>query len=660
MHAFNQNKPLVYTIKDRCRVCYTCVRECPAKAMKIINGQAEVIGDRCIACGNCIKVCSQEAKAFHKSVEDVQELLKSSSKVVACIAPSFPAEFSEIEDPRVFIGMIKKLGFDRVVEVSFGADLVAKEYQKLAKNNPEVPIITSDCPAIVFYIKHYHAELLHLLAPISSPMVATSRVIKKQYGKENKIVFIGPCIAKKAESLEIDESLTFSELRELFELKNITYENSVAQDFDPPHSRKGAIFPVSRGLLENLNQADSVIEGDTIVAEGKTKFLEVINELEKGNIPLKHLELLCCEGCIMGPGMSKNGKRLERRHKISNYAKSKLKNTSELEWKKQIADFEKLDLSQRFEPADRRMPKPSEKVINDVLNRLGKVSPKDHLNCGACGYPTCIAHAMAIVEGLAEEEMCLPYTIEELHKSISDLNISNEKLATAREALEQSEKLASMGQLSAGIAHELNNPLGVITLHSNILMNKMDKNDPRKESLKLLVEQADRCKKIVSGLLNFARKNQVRLTKIDLEEFVDRSIESIVKPENIEVEIESELTDPFVMIDFDQMMQVLTNLEKNAIEAMPNGGTLSVSLSNEKNNVTIKVKDTGVGIAPENMDKLFTPFFTTKKLGKGTGLGLALIYGIVKMHKGQIEVESNTDPTVDETGTCFSIKLPRS
>jgi two-component system NtrC family sensor kinase len=300
MHAFNQNKPLVYTIKDRCRVCYTCVRECPAKAMKIINGQAEVIGDRCIACGNCIKVCSQEAKAFHKSVEDVQELLKSSSKVVACIAPSFPAEFSEIEDPRVFIGMIKKLGFDRVVEVSFGADLVAKEYQKLAKNNPEVPIITSDCPAIVFYIKHYHAELLHLLAPISSPMVATSRVIKKQYGKENKIVFIGPCIAKKAESLEIDESLTFSELRELFELKNITYENSVAQDFDPPHSRKGAIFPVSRGLLENLNQADSVIEGDTIVAEGKTKFLEVINELEKGNIPLKHLELLCCEGCIMG------------------------------------------------------------------------------------------------------------------------------------------------------------------------------------------------------------------------------------------------------------------------------------------------------------------------------------------------------------------------
>ncbi|NJO89251.1 MAG: histidine kinase [Chloroflexia bacterium] len=506
MHVFNENKPLVYTIKDRCRVCYTCVRECPAKAMKIINGQAEVIGDRCIACGNCIKVCSQEAKAFHKSIEDVQRLLNSDLKVIACVAPSFPAEFAEIGDHRIFIGMVKELGFDKVVEVSFGADMVAKEYQKLVKKSQTRPIITSDCPAIVFYIKHYHAELLPFLAPIVSPMVAISRVTKKQYGTDNKIVFIGPCIAKKAESSEVDEVLTFSELRKLFELNNITPKKSLALDFDPPHSRKGAIFPVSRGLLENLNQADSIIEGDTIVAEGKAKFLEVINELEKGNIRFKHMELLCCEGCIMGPGMSKSGKRLERTHRISNYAKSKLESIPEDEWEKQIENFKEVDFSQFFEPADRRAPRPSENVINNVLQKLGKFTPKDHLNCGACGYPTCIAHAVAIAEGLAEQEMCLPYTIEELHKSISDLNISNEKLASAREALEQSEKLASMGQLSAGIAHELNNPLGVITLHSNILLNKMSDEDPARESLKLLVEQADRCKNIVSGLLNFARK----------------------------------------------------------------------------------------------------------------------------------------------------------
>jgi len=613
--------------------------------MKIINGQAEVLGERCIACGNCVKVCSQEAKAFYKSSDEVIELLNSKSNVIACVAPSFPAEFVEIEDYRVFVGMLKKLGFNSVVEVSFGADLVAKQYQEVLQLNDRKQIISSDCPAIVFYIKHYHPDLVPYLAPIVSPMVAISRVIKNTYGRNNKIVFVGPCIAKKAESEEVDEVLTFSELRELFQQYEIKPDNCGFFDFDPPHSGRGAIFPVSRGLLENLNKVESIVEGDVIVAEGRVKFQEAINELEKGAINIKHLELLCCEGCIMGAGMSKNGKRFERKHKISSYVKEKLENLSRDQWEKQINNYKKVDLSQKFEPADRRFPKPSEDEINEVLQRMGKISLKDHLNCGACGYNTCLEHAIAIVEGLAENEMCLPYAIE--------------NLASAREALKQSEKLASMGQLSAGIAHELNNPLGVITLHSNILKDKVHKDDTKREGLELIVEQADRCKKIVSGLLNFARKNQVKLVKQNIEEFVKHSFDSIIKPDSIKVEFESKLEDPFLKIDSDQMMQVLNNLEKNAIEAMPSGGLLKLSLNGNENNVTINISDTGVGITKENMKKLFTPFFTTKKLGKGTGLGLSLIYGIVKMHQGQIKVESNADSGIGETGTCFTITIPR-
>ena len=107
------------------------------------------------------------------------------------------------------------------------------------------------------------------------------------------------------------------------------------------------------------------------------------------------------------------------------------------------------------------------------------------------------------------------------------------------------------------------------------------------------------------------------------------------------------------------MMQVLTNLEKNAVEAMPAGGQLTVSVEGDKEEISFLVKDTGTGIAKENMDKLFTPFFTTKEMGKGTGLGLALIYGIVKMHKGKIHVDSNDDPAAGPTGTTFRITLPR-
>ena len=149
------------------------------------------------------------------------------------------------------------------------------------------------------------------------------------------------------------------------------------------------------------------------------------------------------------------------------------------------------------------------------FRRWEKNTEKDHLNCGACGYDTCVEHAIAITEGLAETEMCLPYAIEKLHHSIDELNLSNEKLASTQMALKQSEKLASMGQLSAGIAHELNNPLGVITMYSNILKDEAPQDDPIQEDLELIVEQANRCKKIVSGLLNFARKNQVKLSETD-------------------------------------------------------------------------------------------------------------------------------------------------
>ena len=256
--------------------------------------------------------------------------------------------------------------------------------------------------------------------------------------------------------------------------------------------------------------------------------------------------------------------------------------------------------------------------------------------------------------------MCLPFTIEKLHNYIRELNVSNEKLANTQEALRHSEKLAGMGQLSAGIAHELNNPLGIITMYSNILMDEAPEGDSVREDLQLIVEQAERCKKIVSGLLNFARKNQVNLSETDVVKFLEHSLNSIVKPDNIKTFFEPSIKDPFARLDIDQMMQVLTNLEKNAIEAMPGGGELHVGVEGDESDIVFIVKDTGSGISQENMDKLFTPFFTTKEMGKGTGLGLALIYGIVKMHKGKIHVSSNADPAQGATGTTFRITIPRS
>ncbi len=291
---------------------------------------------------------------------------------------------------------------------------------------------------------------------------------------------------------------------------------------------------------------------------------------------------------------------------------------------------------------------------------MGKFAPEDQLNCGTCGYDTCVEHAIAIIEGLAETEMCLPFTIEKLHKSVKELNVSNEKLASAQQSLKQSEKLATMGQLSAGIAHELNNPLGIITMYSNILLEEQKEGSPVIDDLKLISEQADRCKKIVGGLLNFARKNQVHYVETNMDDFVKHSIESIIVPDNIKINFKSHLQDPYVEVDADQWMQVLTNMEKNAVEAIPAaGGIINISLYGDDKQIEYCIEDNGSGISQENMDKIFTPFFTTKPIGKGTGLGLPLIYGIVKMHRGNITVDSNADKSKGPTGTTFKIKIPR-
>ncbi len=655
----SRNKQLVFTVKDRCRVCFTCLRECPVKAIKIINGQAEVISERCIGCGNCVKVCRQEAKTFLKQTDEVRELLQQEQKVVACLAPSFPAEFTEIEDYKVLVGMIRALGFEQIVEVAFGADLVAAAYKKLHATSKGKGIISSDCPAIVYYVEHYQPELVDNLAPIVSPMVATARVMRKKFGNKLPLVFIGPCYAKKAESDEVDFALSFTELRELFKEKGIKPDSVQPREFDPPHAGKGAIFPVSHGLLQNMKIEDDITKGDVIVAEGRVNFKDAIGEFALGGLQASHLELLCCEGCIMGPGMSEEGKKFMRRSSISNYVAEKLRNFDEETWQKEMETWSSIDLSTSFTPMDRRTEKPENSEIADVLHSMGKHTEQDYMDCGACGYDTCIEHAVAVVQGLAENEMCLPYTIEQLHKSIENLNFTNIELATAREALKQSEKLAHMGQLSAGIAHEINNPLGVITMYSNLLLDEIQDENTRND-LQLIVEQADRCRKIVGGLLNFARKNQVKLKETHLEQFINRSIQSIILPENIEVELNVEMQDPFVFLDADQMMQVLTNLEKNAVEAMPDGGVLSIKLTEHNGDVEINISDTGTGISEQNLEKVFTPFFTTKEVGKGTGLGLPLCYGIVKMHQGKIQVSSNDKAAKGPTGTTFTIKLPRN
>jgi iron only hydrogenase large subunit-like protein len=651
-----RKRGLVYTVKDLCRVCYTCVRECPVKAIRIVDGQAEVVAERCITCGNCTIVCSQGAKVYERSIERVNNLLMGDKEVIAILAPSYVAEFEDVPETALFAGMLKKLGFGQLYEVGMGADLVASAYEKLINGNPGRGFINSDCPAIVSYVEKYHPDLIGSLTPVVSPMVATVRYIRQIAKSNAKIVFIGPCIAKKDESDEVDEVITFSELRSMFASKRIRVSNVEREAFTPPLAMKGAGFPVSRGLLHSMNLEGNHVDQRVIVAEGRVHFQEAVREFASGKLGSVQLELLCCEGCIMGPGTSPHGKKFVRRTQVLNHLYERLENPGGSGVMGEHAD---LDLSRSFKKDDQRITLSSGQDIEKVLFQMGKFSQQDHLDCGACGYDTCLSHARAITQGLAEVEMCLPYSIDRLHQTIHKLADSKHKLLSVEQALRQSEKLAHMGQLSAGIAHELNNPLGVVIMYSNLLLEECGNDRQLREDLQLIVDQAGRCKSIVGGLLNFARKNQLNYALADLEELMKISKASIIVPDNVTLTLENHLTNPLAELDKEQMVQVISNLIKNGIEAMPSGGNLHIHLSDNHDWVIIRIRDEGTGIAAGDMEKIFEPFYTTKGIGKGTGLGLATTYGIVKMHRGQIDVKSTTNPESGSTGTEFTIKLPR-
>jgi two-component system NtrC family sensor kinase len=214
-----------------------------------------------------------------------------------------------------------------------------------------------------------------------------------------------------------------------------------------------------------------------------------------------------------------------------------------------------------------------------------------------------------------------------------------------------------MGQLAAGVAHEINNPLGSILLFADTLYREAGEKDGRREDLKMIVQETLRCKKIVSDLLSFARQQDVLAQESDVHDILQQAISSVShQPSFAQIQFATHFSSelPHIQADPFQLLQVFVNLLNNSAEAMPHGGTITMETRMQgQEMIEISVADTGGGIPEENLSKLFNPFFTTKPLGKGTGLGLSIAYGIIKMHRGQISVKSQLG-----RGTTFTITLP--
>ncbi len=661
----------IQTIRQNCRRCFTCVRDCPVKAVKIVDGQASVVSERCIACGNCTMVCSQNAKTYASGLESTGEILESGSPVVALLAPSFPAEFPGLE-PEQIAGALKAVGFRYVVEVAYGADLVSEAYREFLAGHREGPWIASSCPAVIEYVRKYQPDLTERLIPIVSPMVATALAVRQLYPGELKCLFIGPCIAKKQEARDpscptvIDEVLTFKELKALLTQKNIAVGQAEPQPFDPPVAGMGRVFPLSGGLLKSARMEADLLDTNVVTISGQQEVTDLLGAAARGEIEPFLIDPLMCQGCHDGPGMSQRGDRHNRKDFVRKYVNDSRRRTA-VNREDSEAVVEpcrvRFNLQRMFVSDDHRLQEPTEQEIRAILARTNKFLPGDELNCKACGYDTCRTKAVAVHHGLAEEAMCLPFMIEQAERVCNELQIPWQEIRQVHRHLINTEKLASMGQLAAGVAHELNNPLGTILLYTNLLQRKTTDRTDLSHDLNLLVQEANRCKKIVSGLLDFARQNRVRMEAVNIGELLRHILANSFQAsrfgeKGIALVYEEQAPDATADIDRDQMTQVLVNLVKNAIESMEEkGGEVRVRAVElpESGRVRISVADQGCGIPVEDRERVFQPFFTTKSIGKGVGLGLPICYGIVKMHRGSIWFDSTI-----ETGTRFHIDLPKT
>ena len=462
-------------------------------------------------------------------------LLESGAKVAALVAPSFPAEFVDIA-PGTLVAMIRSLGFDSVHEMSLGADLVAQAYNRLLEENPDKRYITTPCPAVVSYVRKYHPRLMPNLAPLVSPMVAMARVLRHEHGRGPQDGLHRSLRGQEAGlgRLHPPRDRSGAHLRRaaqrVREARHQARGLPLDDHFDPPYGGVGMVFPISGGLLQTAGLNEDLLTGEVIVAEGRDEFVDTISEFDLSHAGIRLLDVLACQGCYAGAGMTSDITMLQRRARSERLRQGPPGLTSaRRSWPRSRRTQREVSRHRPIARARGRRADPGR--LRDRPRSWKRSStawassrPEDLLNCGACGYEGCLEHARAVYAGLADSEMCLPHTIEQLRVAYDELEESHRSLEDAKEALERSGKLASMGQLAAGIAHEVNNPLGTLLLHANLLLEECEDESQTKEDLETIVDQANRCKRIISGLLNFARQSRVLRQPTDVAELVDKVV----------------------------------------------------------------------------------------------------------------------------------------
>ncbi|TVR29820.1 MAG: PAS domain-containing protein [Spirochaetaceae bacterium] len=411
----------IFTAEAKCQDCYKCLRQCPVKAIQVRDGRARVSPAACVVCGSCVNVCPAHAKRIRNDLNRAKQLVSLELPVYVSLAPSWVGEFAGVDAGRM-VGALQQLGFSGVGETALGAQEVSATVARaLTEQTPGIHV-SSACPAAVSFIRKYLPEHTTAITQLYSPLLAHARLLRATFGNDIRVVFIGPCIAKKTEADDhpelVDIALTFDDLRQWFEHAGIDPAcvdvKTSAHAFVPQDAQEGALYPIEGGMINAIRALGDFGHVRFVGVSGIENIRAALwGWAANGSTAPVFIEALACAGgCVGGPCAGSPGALLGKRLAVEQ--RTELPNHP-------VHREPRAAIGLRIEPLPIDRAEPSSAQLREALLGIGKKSVEDELNCSGCGYNTCREFAAAMVRGHAEPAMCVSYMRKLAHNKANAL-----------------------------------------------------------------------------------------------------------------------------------------------------------------------------------------------------------------------------------------------
>lgn len=390
-----------------CKNCYKCIRNCPVKAIRVQNQQAQIIEEQCVLCEKCTSVCPQHAKVEHNDIPDIQKEIAAGKKVIASVHPAYLFRYGW-NSIHSLEKCLQKIGFWKVFDAAQGAFMMKEKYtQFLEIQQQKKLVISSNCPVIVRMIEKKYPRIKEYLAPVYSMMQMHTEYLKEQY-PEAILVYVSPCISVMSELNEpqahMDYVITFRELS--------NWMNDVPENYLEECEKKEIYLSRMTAVAGGLIQTMIPVAGQKYLSvDGIDQCKEILRELQTGGYENYFIEMNACKnGCIGGPYSQKREKKLL--DALIGIRESSMENGQpdyQRDYHIEIPEIPERKFVQEEIYPGKTVTK---EQITHVLQEMGKYTKEDELNCGACGYDTCREKAVAVIQGKAEVSMCIPYMRE--------------------------------------------------------------------------------------------------------------------------------------------------------------------------------------------------------------------------------------------------------